>query len=435
MLYEKNLLEYLKHFGTINVWIVNKEDIKVEGFATDLDYNATKYYLTHQEPNKIYEVHTRLNPYFYLKNSKVLNGYGVAIDIDLKDRDNGISLEFQKDAKETANHIIEFFEKNEIKYLYKFSGSSYHILLFFSSDINFDYINQKTIDKIFSYFVKDYTNEYKSKVKDIEVKKDAIRSLFSYNSKYGNYSVPTTKETPVEDDIKNSKEEKDFELDYNSIVNEDGKSIEKAFISYSEKERINEEKRRKYLEIYLKIDNIVSENNIDSKDITINEAKTSFVPNKEISLIFSEMKEAYPKLSEEEIYNYLLNYFKNKQNMSFYDEILNKGVKDGIKRLIYSVVVPMIYIKNKDKTKKELIEFVKNWIADKCNINRVNLYKYNSIIESSVKSVMASKYLPISKEKFFIMFGVDNEYEFKKMYLNEWCFIAKIYKRSKENKK
>lgn len=419
MLYEKNLLEYLKHFGTINVWIVNKEDIKVEGFATDLDYNATKYYLTHQEPNKIYEVHTRLNPYFYLKNSKVLNGYGVAIDIDLKDRDNGISLEFQKDAKETANHIIEFFEKNEIKYLYKFSGSSYHILLFFSSDINFDYINQKTIDKIFSYFVKDYTNEYKSKVKDIEVKKDAIRSLFSYNSKYGNYSVPTTKETPVEDDIKNSKEEKDFELDYNSIVNEDGKSIEKAFISYSEKERINEEKRRKYLEIYLKIDNIVSENNIDSKDITINEAKTSFVPNKEISLIFSEMKEAYPKLSEEEIYNYLLNYFKNKQNMSFYDEILNKGVKDGIKRLIYSVVVPMIYIKNKDKTKKELIEFVKNWIADKCNINRVNLYKYNSIIESSVKSVMASKYLPISKEKFFIMFGVDNEYEFKKMYLNE----------------
>jgi hypothetical protein len=419
MLYEKNLLEYLKHFGTINVWIVNKEDNKVEGFATDLDYNATKYYLTHQEPNKIYEVHTRLNPYFYLKNSKVLNGYGVAIDIDLKDRDNGISLEFQKDAKETANHIIEFFEKNEIKYLYKFSGSSYHILLFFSSDINFDYINQKTIDKIFSYFVKDYTNEYKSKVKDIEVKKDAIRSLFSYNSKYGNYSVPTTKETPVEDDIKNSKEEKDFELDYNSIVNEDGKSIEKAFISYSEKERINEEKRRKYLEIYLKIDNIVSENNIDSKDITINEAKTSFVPNKEISLIFSEMKEAYPKLSEEEIYNYLLNYFKNKQNMSFYDEILNKGVKDGIKRLIYSVVVPMIYIKNKDKTKKELIEFVKNWIADKCNINRVNLYKYNSIIESSVKSVMASKYLPISKEKFFIMFGVDNEYEFKKMYLNE----------------
>jgi len=97
---------------------------------------------------------------------------------------------------------------------------------------------------------------------------------------------------------------------------------------------------------------------------------------------------------------------KYKKSISVYDEVFNKGVKDGRKRLLIYVIVPYLNIKyNGDKEKMEAEAY--EWLR-RSNVSEGDLYKYRNEIKSLISNI-APGVRPTSLQSLLARFNVDKE--------------------------
>jgi len=115
---------------------------------------------------------------------------------------------------------------------------------------------------------------------------------------------------------------------------------------------------------------------------------------------------------------YILNVakaiVKYKKSISVSDEIFNKGVKDGRKRLLIYVIIPYLNIKfngNKEKMEEEAY----NWLR-RSNVSEGDLYKYRNEIKSLIANIVPGV-RPTSFQSLLARFNVDKD-TFMKEYVN-----------------
>jgi len=397
MIYTKELLEYIKHFPLLQLW----EDEKV---YDNVSYNDI-YYLIEDASNNdkiFYEVQTKLSSINYLQKDEIKDAFGIAIDVDTKDRDNGITIENLTNAKKVASAIVKKFMEYGIKSLLKFSGGGYHILLIFDEGILGDYLDIKSFQDDIVMKILNEVSYDKSLIKDVEVKHDQIRSLFSYNRKYNNYSVPAEINQPVEIDIERSKTYSKFNFDFNKAVN---MSIENSlFAEKVVKAETKKQKTSKFKEVADIVDQAIDAiKPADRENMTDDELK------KLIDLV-------RPRVNATPVYilNVAKAIVKYKKSISVYDEIFNKGVKDGRKRLLIYVIIPYLNIKfngNKEKMEEEAY----NWLR-RSNVSEGDLYKYRNEIKSLIANIVPGV-RPTSFQSLLSRFNVDKD-AFMKEYVN-----------------
>jgi len=397
MIYTKELLEYIKHFPLLQLW-------EGEKVYDNVSYNDI-YYLIEDASNNdkiFYEVQTKLSSINYLQNDEIKDAFGIAIDVDTKDRDNGITIENLTNAKKVASSIVKKFMEYGIKSILKFSGGGYHILLIFDEGILGDYLDIKSFQDDIVIKILNEVPYDKSLIKDVEVKHDQIRSLFSYNRKYNNYSVPAEINQPVEIDIERSKTYSKFNFDFNKAVN---MSIENSlFAEKVVKAETKKQKTSKFKEVADMVDQAIDAiKPADRENMTDDELK------KLIDLV-------RPRVNATPVYilNVAKAIVKYKKSISVYDEIFNKGVKDGRKRLLIYVIIPYLNIKfngNKEKMEEEAY----NWLR-RSNVSEGDLYKYRNEIKSLIANIVPGV-RPTSFQSLLSRFNVDKD-TFMKEYVN-----------------
>lgn len=134
MLYTKELLEYMKHFPLIQFWIDNPvTKNEIVNISPNVMYDDVSYLIEDSANNdKLYEIQTSLKDVQYIdKSGEIQNAFGVAIDVDTKDRDGGVTVENLKNGKNISRMIVENLANHSIKTLMKFSGGGYHIIAIF----------------------------------------------------------------------------------------------------------------------------------------------------------------------------------------------------------------------------------------------------------------------------------------------------------------
>jgi len=410
MIYTKELLEYIKHFPLLQLW-------ESEKVYDNVSYNDI-YYLIEDAGNNdkiFYEVQTKLSTINYLENDEIKDAFGIAIDVDTKDRDNGITIENLTNTKKVASAIVKKFMEYGIKSILKFSGGGYHILLIFDEGILGDYLDIKSFQDDIVMKILNEVSYDKSLIKDVEVKHDQIRSLFSYNRKYNNYSVPAEINQPVEIDIERSKTYSKFNFDFNKAVN---MSIENSlFAEKVVKAETKKQKTSKFKEVADIVDQAIDAiKPVDRENMTDDELK------KLIDLV-------RPRVNATPVYilNVAKAIVKYKKSISVYDEIFNRGVKDGRKRLLIYVIIPYLNIKfngNKEKMEEEAY----NWLR-RSNVSEGNLYKYRNEIKSLIANIVPGV-RPTSFQSLLSRFNVDKD-TFMKEYVNAmWCLWKMIKQKN-----
>lgn len=212
-------------------------------------------------------------------------------------------------------------------------------------------------------------------VKEIEFKNDQIRSLFSYNSKYQNYSVPSNKDEPVETDIENSKKYNpklgvyDFNLLINK-VNENAKFLE--ILTEAERKKQSEKQSATLFNL---IGDIITKMKINSKsqltDGQINEIVDTVIKTNKTSAITARKM--------------IFSYLNASRSTTFYDTLIEHGVKDCRKRLLWLVVVPYFNIKFKND-KKMIEDAVYSWLL-KSNVTQSGFWHYRTEIKSLIERI------------------------------------------------
>jgi len=389
MIYTQELLEYIKHFPLLQLWDGEK-------VYDNVSYNDIAYLIEDAGNNDkvFYEVQTKLSAINYLQNDEVKDAFGIAIDIDTKDRDKGITVENLTNSKKVASAIVKKFMEYGIKSLLKFSGGGYHIILIFDEGILGDYLDVKNFQEdIINKIISEVSYDRDS-VKDVEIKHDQIRSLFSYNRKYDNYSVPAEINQPVEIDLERSKTYSKFNFDFNKAVNV---AIESSlFADKIVKAEIKKQKTSKFRQVADVIDKA-----IDAIKPTDKENMTDDELKKLIDLVRPHV-DATPTY----IINVAKAIVKYKKSISVYDEVFNRGVKDGRKRLLIYVIVPYLNIKyNGDKEKMEAEAY--EWLR-RSNVSEGDLYKYRNEIKSLISNI-APGVRPTSLQSLLARFNVDKE--------------------------
>lgn len=406
MLYVDELKEYIKHFPILYLWTV-KENKELQYGDKTLYYNIEGLLEKAKDSSALYEVHTDLRSFQYLDSSdNIKNGFGIAIDVDTKDRAGGITIENLEKGKKIAVKIVTALSKKyNIKSLLKFSGGGYHILVFFSDSILTETLEQKDIKKIFGQIIKELekTKEIdKEDIKEIEIKDDKIRALYSYNSKYGNYSVPVETYDSAQKDMEASKIYSKYEIDYNKLVNTNLDSVK--FSDMVRELEIKKESNKKFIKILGYIEGAFAKYNINPKTLKI---YNKTLENKEIeSNIISYVKEKMNINNISEIKAAIYYYIVTEKALNFYDRLFKNGVKDGRKRLLYLVIIPYLNVKlkgNKTEMEQQAIDWLK-----RSNITDNELYKYMPEIKSSVNA-MTPGIRPTSVESLLIRFGCTKE--------------------------
>jgi hypothetical protein len=389
MLYTNELLEYIKHFPLLQLWDSEK-------VYDNVSYNDV-YYLIEDAANNenvLYELQTKLSNINFLKNGEIKDAFGIAIDVDTKDRDNGITVENLTNSKKVASMIVKKFMEYGIKSILKFSGGGYHILLIFDEGILGDYLDIKNFKEDVINKILNEVSYDKSLVKDVEVKHDQIRSLFSYNRKYKNYSVPAEINQPVEIDLERSTAYLKFNFDFNKAVNI---LIESSlFADKIVKAEIKKQKTSKFKQV---------------ADV-VEQAIDAIMPNDKENLTDDEIKKLItlvrPRVNATPVYiiSVAKAIAKYKKSISLYDEIFNRGVKDGRKRLLIYVIIPYLNIKyngNKEKMEEEAY----NWLK-RSNVNEGELYKYRNEINSLIANII-SGVRPTSVQSLLSRFNIDKD--------------------------
>jgi len=387
MIYTKELLEYIKHFPLLQLW-------EGEKVYDNVSYNDIYYLIEDSDNNDklFYEIQTKLSSINYLENDEIKDAFGIAIDVDTKDRDNGISVENLTNSKKVASLIVKRFMEYGIKSILKFSGGGYHIILIFDEGILGDYLDVKNFkEDVINKIVKEVQYD-KDLVKDVEIKSDQIRSLFSYNRKYNNYSIPSEINQPVEIDLERSKTYTKFNFDFNKAVNI---TIDSSlFASKIEMAEIKKQKTSKFRQVADIIDKA-----IDAIKPTDKENMTDDELKKLIDLV-------RPKVNATPVYiiNVAKAIIKYKKSITIYDELFNRGVKDGRKRLLIYVIIPYLNIKfngDKEKMESEAYEWLK-----RSNVSESDLFKYKNEIKSLISNI-APGVRPTSIQSLLSRFNVD----------------------------
>ena len=394
MLYKKELLEYIKHFTSMQIW----DDKKV---YDDVSYNDIYYLIEDADKdNKLYEIHTKLTGIKYLYNDDVKDAFGIVIDVDTKNRDSGITVENLTNAKRIASKIVNALVSYGITSFLKFSGGGYHILLFFDDSVLGDYLDIKDFQTSVIAKIVKQANVNKSEIKEIEIKHDQIRSLFTYNSKYGNYSVPSEPNQPVEIDLKASKEYTKFNFAFENAVNTEISDYLAIEIAKAEAKK---QENNKYREISSYVEEAIETLNMRDKD--------SLTDN-EIIEIETLVKQKV-KASQQTIRSIISNNIKFRKSLSIYDDIFNKGAKDGRKRLLIFVIIPYLNIKfNGDR--KVMEEEAYNWLK-RSRINESDIYKYKNIINALINNI-STGVRPTSLQSLLSRFDVTKD-EFTNEYI------------------
>lgn len=394
MLYKNELLEYIKHFSSMQIWDGGK-------VYDDVAYNDIYYLIEDADKdNKVYEIHTKLSGIKYLYKGDLKDAFGIVIDIDTKDRDNGITVENLTNTKKVANKIIQVLASYNIISLLKFSGGGYHILLLFDTSILGDYLDVKDFQiSVVSKMIKQAGID-KNDVKDVEVKHDQIRSLFTYNSKYGNYSVPSEPNQPVEIDLKASKEYTKFNFVFENAVNINiSDQLAMEVVKAESKKQAN----MKYRETSNFVDEALNALNLYGTD-----KPTEDDIRKVIDLVKPKVKS-----SPQAIHDIAFNLIKYRKSLTLYDEVYAKGVKDGRKRLLIFVIIPYLNIKfNGDKKKME--EEAYNWLR-RSGISEDDLYKYRNVINALINNIIPGV-RPTSVQSLLSRFDVSRD-DFVKDYI------------------
>jgi len=389
MIYTKELLDYIKHFPLLQLW-------EGEKVYDNVSYNDI-YYLIEDAGNNdriFYEIQTKLSSINYLQNDEVKDAFGIAIDVDTKDRDKGISVENLTNSKKVASAIVRKFMEYGIKSILKFSGGGYHIILIFDEGTLGDYLDIKNFQEDVINKIINEVSYDKDSVKDVEIKHDQIRSLFSYNRKYNNYSIPAEINQPVEIDIERSKTYSKFNFDFNKAVN---LAIESSlFADKIMKAEIKKQKTSKFRQVADVIDKA-----IDAIKPTDKENMTDDELKKLIDLVRPHVK-ATPVY----IISVAKAIVKYKKSITIYDDLFNRGVKDGRKRLLIYVIIPYLNIKyNGDKEKMEAEAY--EWLK-RSNVSEGELYKYRNEIKSLISNI-APGVRPTSIQSLLSRFNVDKE--------------------------
>ncbi|MEM4114505.1 MAG: hypothetical protein QXP59_00610, partial [Saccharolobus sp.] len=301
--------------------------------------------------------------------------------------------------------VTALSKKYNIKSLLKFSGGGYHILVFFSDSILTETLEQKDIKKIFGQIIKELekTKEIdKEDIKEIEIKDDKIRALYSYNSKYDNYSVPVETYDSAQKDMEASKIYSKYEIDYNKLVNTNLDSVK--FSDMVRELEIKKESNKKFIKILGYIEGAFAKYNINPKTLKI---YNKTLEDKEIeSNIISYVKEKMSINNISEIKAAIYYYIVTEKALNFYDRLFKNGVKDGRKRLLYLVIIPYLNVKlkgNKTEMEQQAIDWLK-----RSNITDNELYKYMPEIKSSINA-MTPGIRPTSVESLLIRFGCTKE--------------------------
>lgn len=395
MIYKNELLDYIKHFSSMQMW----DDGKI---YDDVSYNDIYYLIEDADKdNKLYEIHTKLSGIKYLYKDELKDAFGIVIDIDTKDRDKGITIENLTETKKVASKIVQTIASYGIKPLLKFSGGGYHILLFFDNSILGDYLDVKDFqNSIIEKLIKQ-SGVSKENIKEIEIKHDQIRSLFTYNSKYGNYSVPSEPNQPVEIDLKASKEYRKFNFVFENAVNT---SITNFLAVEIAKAETKKQANMKYKETSNFVDEALNALSLYSV-----EKPTEDDIRNVIDLVKPKVKS-----SPQTIHDIALNLIKFHKSLSIYDEIFTKGIKDGRKRLLIFVIIPYLNIKyNGDKKKME--EEAYNWLK-RSNVRENELYTYRNVINALINNISPGV-RPTSLQSLLSRFDVSKD-EFIKEYMN-----------------
>ncbi len=86
MLYIDELENYIKHFPTIYAW--KSESGELDYSSKLVYYNVEPMLESARDSNVFYEVHTDLRSFQYIDKKEIKTGFGIAIDIDTKDRES-----------------------------------------------------------------------------------------------------------------------------------------------------------------------------------------------------------------------------------------------------------------------------------------------------------------------------------------------------------
>jgi hypothetical protein len=410
MLYIDELENYIKHFPIIYAW--KSEGSEINYSSKLVYYNVQPMLESARNTNALYEVHTNLRSFQYIVKGKIKTGFGVAIDIDTKDRENKVTDSNLAEGKKIAVTIAkELFSKYGLTSLLKFSGGGYHILMFFSPEILTDEIEQKDIKKLILSIIKQAEKEKiidKTAVKEIEIKDDKIRAIFSYNSKYGNYSIPVEFNSSIKEDVEKSRTYVKQSIDYNELVNT---SLENKNLSLLFRDiEVKKENSKKFLTLFLAVEKGIKELSIDSKTI---KTDYNFENSKTFEKLADYIKANTKEKSNAEIKRAIELYINMEKSMSFYDKIYEYGVTDGRKRLLYLVIIPYLNIKTKGNA-EEMERLAINWLK-KSGVTENEIFGYMSEIRSSINNISPGV-RPTSIDNLMIRFSCTKE-EFLDEYL------------------
>ncbi len=410
MLYIEELKTYLMHFPNIFVWKVKGNEV-VEHSSKMLYYQVEKIIDSITDTSEyLYEFHTNLDAIQYLENDEVKNGFGIVIDVDTKDRANGITIENLEAGKKVAVKIQKLFATLGINSMLKFSGGGYHIMLFFSNEILTPEMNKKDMIKIIGKIIKTLKID-KSLVKEIEIKGDNIRALYSYNSKYGNYSILAGSGSAKED-LENSKKYIKEDLDFNELINTKINNVD--FDAFLEEMRQGKEKQKVFITNMKEIEKAFTDLGINPKKVVVSSSGFGLENKKIENDILKYLKEKTSIKNIQKGMRYISYYVNNEKNLSFYDKILERGVKDGRKRLLFLVIAPLLSLKINDKEKVK--EEIEKWLI-RSGVKENELYDYQSEIKSLLDN-MEKGIKPTSIDSLLLRFGLSSKEEFIQLYLN-----------------
>ncbi len=414
MIYVDELENYIKHFPIIYAWKVNANGSL--DYSNKLIYYNVKPLLeeARNSDNIFYEVHTDLNTLQYLDKGKIKTAFGIAIDVDTKDRENKVTEENLQKGKDTIVKIAKaFITKFEIQGLLKFSGGGYHFLMFFSTDLITDDFDKKDIKKVITNVIKQMEKDGtidKDSVKEIEIKDDKIRAMYSYNSKYGNYSIPTDAEKTSKEDLENSRKYlKQEDVDYSALVI---KALKNENLSGILRDiETQKEKSKKQLNLILTVEKGIKELGINIKQIKSIE---EFSKTPDYNKIADYVKQNTNEKSLSTIRNVIGSYISMEKSMSFYDKIYEYGAKDGRKRLLFLVIIPYLNIKT-NGNKAEMEKLATEWLK-KSGVSDNGIFFYMSEMKSSINNMVAG-IRPTSIDSLLMRFGCSRD-EFLREYIN-----------------
>ena len=414
MIYVDELENYIKHFPIIYAWKVNTNGSL--DYSNKLIYYNVKPLLeeARNSDNIFYEVHTDLNTLQYLDKGKIKTAFGIAIDVDTKDRENKVTEENLQKGKDTIVKIANtFISKFEIQGLLKFSGGGYHFLMFFSTDLITDDFDKKDIKKVITNVIKQMEKDGtidKDSVKEIEIKDDKIRALYSYNSKYGNYSIPTDAEKTAKEDLEDSRKYiKQEDVDYSALVI---KALKNENLSGILRDiETQKEKSKKQLNLILTVEKGIKELGINIKQIKSIE---EFSKTPDYNKIADYVKQNTNEKSLSTIRNAIGSYISMEKSMSFYDKIYEYGAKDGRKRLLFLVIIPYLNIKT-NGNKAEMEKLATEWLK-KSGVSDNGIFFYMSEMKSSINNMVAG-IRPTSIDSLLMRFGCSRD-EFLREYIN-----------------